>query len=80
MRTSVDLPEEDAYRVELVRGRLVRSPRPAPLHGRLVVRLGRELDEFVEDADLGVTAYLEGGAARTPPRSPYRFSAVRRPP
>ena len=49
-----DLPEEDAYRIELVRGRLVRSPRPGTLHGRLLVRLGRLLDEFVEDAGSGV--------------------------
>jgi Uma2 family endonuclease len=46
--------EEDASRVELVRGRLVRSPRPATLHGRLLVRLGRMLDEFVETAGTGV--------------------------
>jgi Uma2 family endonuclease len=48
------MPEEDAYRIELVRGRLVRSPRPAPLHGRLVARLSRLLDEFVENAGTGV--------------------------
>ena len=48
------LPEEDAYRVELVRGRLVRSPRPASLHGRLVVRLARRLDEFAEAGGHGV--------------------------
>lgn len=47
-------PEEHAYRVELVRGRLVRSPRPASLHGRLVVRLVRLLDEW---AETGATAW-----------------------
>jgi Uma2 family endonuclease len=62
-----NLPEEDEYRVELVRGRLVRSPRPAPLHGRLVIRLGRVLDEFVEKAGTGV-ALAEVGSllARDP--------------
>ncbi|NIQ51919.1 MAG: Uma2 family endonuclease, partial [Gammaproteobacteria bacterium] len=30
------LPEEDAYRVELVRGVLVREPRPAAEHGRIL--------------------------------------------
>lgn len=48
------LPEEDAYRIELVRGRLVRSPRPASLHGRLMVRLGRVLDESAEAGGHGV--------------------------
>lgn len=48
------LPEEDLYRVELVRGMVVRSPRPAALHGRLSVRLARRLDEFVEARGLGV--------------------------
>lgn len=48
------MPEEDLYRVELVRGRLVRSPRPAPLHGALTIRIGRKLDEFVEHAGGGV--------------------------
>lgn len=48
------MPEEDMYRVELVRGLLVRSPRPAPLHGALMVRMARRLDEFVERAGGGV--------------------------
>jgi Uma2 family endonuclease len=48
------LPDEGEYRSELVRGRLVRSPRPTPLHARLVTRLGRVLDEFVENAGTGV--------------------------
>lgn len=48
------LPEEDAYRMELVRGRVVRAPRPASLHGRLLIRLGRFLDEFVERSGEGV--------------------------
>jgi len=48
------LPEEHAYTIELVRGRLVRSPRPASLHGRLVARLVRRLDEFAETGAHGV--------------------------
>lgn len=48
------LPDEGEYRIELVRGRLVRSPRPMPLHARLVTRLGRLLDEFVENAGTGL--------------------------
>ena len=49
-----ELPEEGAFRIELVRGRLVRSPRPASLHGRLVIRLGRLLDEYAEAGGHGV--------------------------
>jgi Uma2 family endonuclease len=48
------MPEEDLYRVDLVRGMLVRSPIPAPLHGVLQIRIGRKLDEFVEHAGGGV--------------------------
>jgi Uma2 family endonuclease len=48
------LPEEDAYHIELVRGRMVRSPRPAPLHGVLMIRLGRRLDEFVQAGGFGL--------------------------
>jgi Uma2 family endonuclease len=48
------LPEEDAYRVELVRGMLVRTPRPSSLHGRIAVRLGRLLDEHAEAGGYGV--------------------------
>jgi hypothetical protein len=33
------LLEVDSYRVELVRGLLVRMPRPSSLHGRLSARL-----------------------------------------
>ena len=48
------MPKEDLYRVDLVRGMLVRSPRPAPLHGRLLARMARRLDEYVEARGLGV--------------------------
>lgn len=48
------LPEAGGYRVELVRGRFVRSPRPSVLHGRLVVRLGFYLHAHVEATGAGV--------------------------
>lgn len=48
------LPDGDGFREELVRGRLVREPWPAPLHGRLQVRLAHLLNAHVEAGDLGV--------------------------
>ncbi|MFW6080236.1 MAG: Uma2 family endonuclease, partial [Gemmatimonadota bacterium] len=48
------LPEEDAYRIELVRGRLVREPRPAPRHARVLMRISRLLDEHAEATGRGV--------------------------
>lgn len=65
-RTTVEefarLPEDDRYTFELVRGRVVREPRPAPRHGRMVVKLIRRIDEFVEKHGLGLT-YTETGFA-----------------
>ena len=67
------LPEEDAYRIELVRGRMVRSPRPASLHGALTVRLAYRLHEFVESrgrgvvlADVGVVTSRDPDTVRGP--------------
>jgi Uma2 family endonuclease len=48
------LPEEDAYRIELVGGRLVREPRPASLHGGISARLVARLQDFVETRGRGV--------------------------
>jgi Uma2 family endonuclease len=48
------LPEEGAYRIELVRGRLVRSPRPAMLHGHIQLKLGARMLAHVERHGLGV--------------------------
>jgi Uma2 family endonuclease len=48
-----DLPEEDRYKLELVRGYVVREPRPMPLHGRVAARLTRFLDEHVDAGRLG---------------------------
>jgi Uma2 family endonuclease len=50
-----ELPEEDAYRVELVRGRLVREPRPGAPHGRLTVTLSVEIEIFAREHGLGLT-------------------------
>ena len=55
-----ELPEEGPYRLELVRGRVVRSPRPGVLHGRIALRLGRMLDEFVEAGGHGVVVVEAG--------------------
>jgi Uma2 family endonuclease len=48
------LPEDDRYRIELVRGRLVREPQPAEEHGWLEVKLSHLLYEFVEAKQLGI--------------------------
>lgn len=48
-----ELPEEDGYKLELVRGYVVREPRPMPLHGRVTARLTRFLDEHVDAGELG---------------------------
>jgi hypothetical protein len=37
------LPEDDYYVDEVSRGRLVREPRPASVHGLIVARLAHEL-------------------------------------
>lgn len=67
------LPEEEAYRIELVRGRLVREPRPASLHGRLLARMIHLLYELVEAgghgvvlADPGVVLFRDPDTVRGP--------------
>lgn len=47
------IPEEDAYRVELVRGRVVREPRPAALHAWVLGKLSMRLWMHVDDGRLG---------------------------
>jgi len=54
------LPEDDRYRDELVRGRLVREPQPGEEHGWLEIRLGHFLYEFVEARQLGVVLGAAG--------------------
>jgi Uma2 family endonuclease len=48
------LPEDAAYRTELLRGRIVRSPRPATFHGLLAARVIVRLNEFGETTACGV--------------------------
>jgi Uma2 family endonuclease len=47
------LPEEDLYRVELVRGLLLREPRPAALHGWVLANLTALLHTHVKRYRLG---------------------------
>lgn len=54
------LPGEDAWRLELARGRLVREPRPGARHSRLVGRIYRALDAHVRTHALG-EAFVEAG-------------------
>lgn len=54
------LPDEDGYRTELVRGELVREPLPSPLHGSVVMRLGRRISEHVDVHALG-EVFAESG-------------------
>lgn len=54
------LPEENAYRVELSRGRLVREPRPGAEHGWLTGRLVRLLGSHAEEHHLGVVVTETG--------------------
>ncbi len=49
------MPEEDAYRAELVRGHIVREQLPSARHGQLVVRLGGWIDIFASERGLGLT-------------------------
>lgn len=39
---------DERFVTELVRGRIVREPRPARLHGRIQIRLGHALDAWAE--------------------------------
>lgn len=54
------LPEEPAARLELVRGVLVREPRPAPIHGRVVSTLTWLLEGFVRENGAGVVLVEAG--------------------
>lgn len=55
-----ELPEEAAYRFELVRGVPVREPRPAPLHARVVSTLAWLLEGFVRETGAGVVLVEAG--------------------
>lgn len=54
------LPEEDAYRTELKRGRIVREPRPGAQHGWVAVELFRALDPYVREHELGAVIMETG--------------------
>lgn len=54
------LPDDDLYRDELVRGRVVREPRPGGEHARLTARIAWILQRHVS-AHEGGTVLAEGG-------------------
>jgi Uma2 family endonuclease len=54
------LPEEDGYRLELSRGRLVREPPPGARHGWLVGKLFHALDAHAREHALGVVLNQSG--------------------
>jgi Uma2 family endonuclease len=67
------LPEEDDARVELVRGMLVREPRPAAMHGWVQMNLGSMLLEHVRQhglgdvfSDIGVILSIDPATVRGP--------------
>jgi Uma2 family endonuclease len=47
------LPEEDGYRLELVRGMVVREPGPGELHGAADINLATALHLYVRERRLG---------------------------
>ncbi len=62
------LPNDDRFRDELVRGRLVREPRPGARHGELAVEFAVALREFVRPRGLGWVTVDSGFIlSRNPP-------------
>lgn len=61
------LPDESADRLELVRGRVVREPPPAPEHGAVTARLAVRLGGFAERAGLGIVITEAGFVLATDP-------------
>jgi Uma2 family endonuclease len=55
------LPDESAWRTELVRGRVVREPAAGFEHGRLAATVAVLLSRFVEERRLGVVVGAETG-------------------
>jgi len=51
----------DSDKCELVDGALVRMPPTGGVHGKVALRIGRLLDEYVEAHDLGVVCGAETG-------------------
>jgi Uma2 family endonuclease len=56
------LSEEEGYRLELSRGRVIREPAPGPRHGAAAGRLYRALWSFVEERGLGMVFFSTGFA------------------
>ena len=54
------MPEEDEYRIELVRGRIVREPRPGAQHGALTGELVHRLSTHVRDRAMGLVVTETG--------------------
>jgi len=54
------LPEEDGYRLELYRGRLVREPGPGPRHGRVAFRVLDLLRREGEEKGRGLVFFDTG--------------------
>jgi Uma2 family endonuclease len=54
IREYVQLPDDPLWRAELVRGRVVREPRPGTRHGWTVVRLAHFLMQHVEPRGSGI--------------------------
>src|SRR5688572_14405192 len=54
------LPVDDRYRDELVRGYIVREPRPNTEHGWLAARLAHALIEIVEQHRAGIVVCESG--------------------
>ena len=44
---------DPGYPTELIRGEVVESSRPKPLHGKVCFKLCRLLDEYLDDHDIG---------------------------
>jgi Uma2 family endonuclease len=49
------MPEEDEYRIELVRGRVVRDQLPGARHAHLTMKLGGWIDAYASERGLGIT-------------------------
>jgi Uma2 family endonuclease len=48
------MPREDEYRIELVRGMVVREPRPGTHHGVVAIEIAHRLASFVKKHRLGI--------------------------
>lgn len=76
------LPEEDEYRLELVRGAVIREPRPGSRHGEVAIILGAALHQYVAAHGLGKvlgdTGYVLSRAERTVRGSDLSFVSAGR--